>query len=349
MNFKFDVETEIQKLGIDAANPANSANREQKSNRISRISNPNQSKPGSTKSPSFHTISRILRGTDNHTMSMNNQSLFLRQGWVELESSLIGGWFYLVKDAAYVRFLPDKKLPVLLPKDVEALKEMSKEELEQEINFRFNLAPMFGREVPSPDFGRMDKDRIHGLEHAIQCNPKEKEWFEQCKAALLSESHSLNEMDARVKAVQLLREKRQFLSLLKIDNRYARRVIGYERSVHRCEDTRTCPHGLDFKVPRWILEDLRRWDYFGHLVDDEIQELIDGLSDADKGAIAGWIEAALKAALPEDVAQVTGIKLLARTVEQGERKTELNLPKLYVDRVGSGWLREIVPQYETIN
>jgi len=118
--------------------------------------------------------------------------------------------------------------------------------------------------------------------------------------------------------------------------------------VHHCTDSRLCPHGLDFQVPRWILEDLRRWNYFGQLVDDEIQELIAGLNEADREAIDGWQEAGFKDGLPEDVARITAIKLLAKTVEQGERESKLELPKLYRERAGDIlWM--VAPNYETIN
>ena len=297
----------------------------------------------------FQALTDAFRGTQRSTASMSDEELFRSKGWVEIRSNLIGQNFYLVKDETRLRFLPDKKLPVLFPKDVEDLKGMSKDEREQAINFRFNLAPTIGREVPSTDFEKMDRVRIHGLEHAIKCNPKELEWYERCKAALQGDPHNISELDARVRAVQLSREKRWFRSLLRIDNRYARRVVGFERSTHLCEDSRLCPHGLDFQVPGWVVEDLRRWNYFGHLVDDEIQELIAGLNEADREAIDGWQEAGFKDGLPEDVARITAIKLLAKTVEEGERKTKLELPKLYTGRVGSEWLREIVPQYETIN
>jgi len=220
---------------------------------------------------SYKVLGNVFRGAQRSTAVLSDEELFQHQGWIKIHSRLIDKNFYLVRDETRLRFLPDKNLPVLLPKDVEALMGMSESEREQEINFQFSIAPTLGRQMPSPDFERMDRDRLRGMELAVQCSPADLEWYEGCKTALQGDPHNLTELDARVRAVQLSREKRQFQSLLRIDNRYARRVVGYERSMHHCDDNRVCPHGLDFQVPDWVVEDLRRWNYFGHLVDDEIQ------------------------------------------------------------------------------
>jgi len=76
--------------------------------------------------------------------------------------------------------------------------------------------------------------------------------------------------------------------------------------------------------------------------------LIAGLNEADREAIGGWQEAGFKDGLPEDVTRITAIKLLAKTIEEGERGSKLELPKLYRERAGDIlWM--VGPDYKTLN
>jgi len=92
---------------------------------------------------------------------------YKRFGYVKIFSAILDNEIYFAKNEDVAKRVPDRDIPVFLESDIEDLKGMSESEREQAINFRFKIAPMFGREIPSPDFEQIDKNRLRGLEHAI--------------------------------------------------------------------------------------------------------------------------------------------------------------------------------------